>query len=321
MRLPTGSRERGTYLGGHDAARIAGVMPWGAGVADTYASVVLKNRTPMTPRMLRGLLFEPGLAAWVAEQRGIPHERDVFLMDDDVPFFAGSLDAVETGGEVMHEFTTTTTRSSFMWGIPGTEDCAKHKWVQAQWYMGLDARLREAHVWCFLVDGDELPMHYIIPRNEVAIGELRTRSEAFWYDHILPRVPPLGSAFDASANEALDKLYPKSSGPIIDASAELVDAAQQYADARAAMKQHEEAKESAAARLKAALGEHQGARWPGGSVSWKDRPLGEKIHWESVAHELALRCKVDGAVFNGLVAENKYEARSVRALRVSVKDV
>lgn len=316
-----GSRVRGSYLGGHDAARICGVFPFGAGPADTYAHVVHGTRAPMSPRMLRGLLFEPGFMAWVAEQRGVAHERDVFLVDDEVPFFAGSVDGVEDGDEVMHEVTTTTVRSRHLWGVPGTDDCARHKWVQAQWYMGMLPTLREAHVWCFLVDGDEDPLHYIVPRNEVAIAELRERCEAFWYDHVLARVPPLAGVHDSDAGETLDACFPHATQAVVDADAELIAAAESYAGARAALKEHEEAKDTAGARIKALLGEHEGARWPGGSVSWKERSIGTKVNWEQVAHEVALKVGFDGAAFNGIVREQTFEARSVRALRVNVKGI
>lgn len=319
MRAARESRVRGSYLGGHDAARIAGAFPYGAGAADTYAHVVHGTRAPMNGAMLRGLLMEPGLAAWVEEQRGVKQERDVFLRDDEVPFFAGSVDAIEVGDRVMHEFTTTTTRSAHMWGVPGTEDCARHKWIQAQWYMGMLPSLVEAHVWCFMVDGTEGPLHYVVPRNEVAIGELRDLCERFWLEHILPRVPPLAGVHDSDANEALERCYPHATGPIIDADAELVAAAEQYATARAVVKEHEEAKDTAGARIKAILGEHVGARWPGGSVSWQERSIGRKVNWEAVAHEVALKVGFDGAVFNGIVREQTFEARSVRALRVSIK--
>jgi hypothetical protein len=43
----------------------------------------------------------------------------------------------------------------------------------------LGDELAEVHVWCFIVDGDDEPLHYIVPRNEVAIAELRERCEAF----------------------------------------------------------------------------------------------------------------------------------------------
>lgn len=318
MRQPSGIRQRDTYIGGHDAAKIVGLYPYGAGAADVFAKIVRKTIVQQSAVMLRGLLMEDGLCRWVGEKRGVSLERDVFIVDDHVPFFAGSIDAVEPGGEVMHEFTTTTTTSEWMWGAPGTDDCAKHKWVQCQWYMGIDPSIREAHVWCFVVDGSDEPLHYIVPRNQVAIDELRTRCEEFWYEHILTKIPPLPGVHDADADEVMDALFPHTTAGIIDADEALVLAATDYAKARDEMKDAELRKKTAAARIKAALGEHEGASWKGGSVSWKDRSIGEKTNWEAVAHDVAMKFGVNGQWFNGLVRDHTFKDRSVRAMRVTV---
>lgn len=324
MRADKTTRNRRTYIGGHDAARIGGVFPYGAGPADTYARIVHGTTVEMNARMWRGLAMEDGFATWVAEQRGISNERDVFYVDDDIPFFAGSIDALEPGERVGHEFTTTSSMNKGHWGVPGTDDAAKHKWVQAQWYMGIVPTIREVHVWVYFVDGDDMPSHYIVPRNEVAIAELRERSEAFWYDHILPRIPPIpgvGDVHDPDANAALQALFPTALGAVVDADATLVELAQRYAVARLAEKIGEAEKSKVGAQLKALLGDHKGARWSGGSVSWTSRSIGEKTNWEAIAYELAQKNNTPGEVFSGLVRENTFQAQSVRALRVSVKGI
>lgn len=317
-------RVRGTYIGGHDAARIVGEFPYGAGAADTYAAVVHRRVIEQTPRMLRGLLFEPGFAAWVEDLRGVPQKRDVFVIDDDVPFFAGSVDAIEDGGRVIHEFTTTTTDSRHMWGVPNTDDCARHKWIQSQWYIGMLPGFEEAHVWCFVVDGDEDPLHYVVARNELAIAELRSRAEAFWYDHVLARVPPLPGVHDVFGddNEALNACFPSATAPeLADVDAEFVLQAQKYASFRAAQKMAEVEKKSAAAKLKAMLGGHEGGRWDGGSVSWKSHSIGAKTNWEAVAYELAKIGRVNGEVWSGLVREQTFEAKSIRSIKVNVRGI
>lgn len=314
-------KERGTYIGGHDAARIVGSFPYGAGAADTYAAIVHKRKVPMNPKMLRGLLMEPGLSAWVAEQRRVPHARDVFLHDSRVPFFGGTADGIEEGGEVLHEFTTTTTNSAHLWGVPGTDDCAKHKWIQTQWYMGIMPSLRVAHVWCYVMDGDEDPLHYVVPRNEVAIGELRRQSEAFWYEHIIPRIPPLSGVHGADAYDVLDACYPNALGPVVDADKTMIELATAYATARGMEKIAETTKKKLGAQIKALLAEHVGAKWEGGSVSWQARAIGEKTNWENIAHEVAMKLGADGVWFNGLVRENTFPAKSVRGLRVNVRGV
>lgn len=320
VRVANKDRDRRKYLGGHDAARIVGVFPYGAGAADTYARIVHGVEVDRSAAMARGLLMEPGLIDFVEQTRGIKLERDVHLRDDVVPFFGCSIDALEVGGRIVHECKSTLQISRHRWGVPHTDDVPREVWIQCQWEMGFDDRFREAMVWVFFVDGDEPdPLLFIIRRDATAIAELREKAEAFWFDHIVARVPPLPGVWDEDAEEVLRACYPVVGAPVIDAGAEVVQASWLYAWWRFIAKAAETEKKKIGARIEAVLGKHEGARWRGGSVSWKSHPLGTKVNWEAVAYELAKREGTDGLVFNGLIRENTHPSFSVRSLRVHVR--
>jgi putative phage-type endonuclease len=317
-RVAEAHRDRRKYLGGHDASRICGTSQYGTS-ADTYARIVHGAEQPQSPAMLRGQLLEPGILKWIGEQRRCVIDSGWFLLDSDVPFFGGSPDGVE-GRSVLHEIKTTTMLQRHRWGMAGTDDIPQEVFVQVQWYMGItDADV--THVWVWFIDGDEDPQHYVVPRNRVSITEIRKRCEAFWWDHIVARVPPLPGVHDVGAFNTLDALYPRATAGILSPAATppgLMQAAVDYDTSRAIEKMAEQKKKEIGAYIKEVLREHKGARWDGGSVTWSSHELPAKPNWEQIAHQIALHTKVSGEVFNGIVKENTFEAHSVRALRVTI---
>lgn len=111
--------------------------------------------------------------------------------------------------------------------------------------------------------------------------------EAFWHDHVLPRVPPPPDATEASAR-ALKELYPRVKGGLIRATPEADEAARAWFAACAELEAAETKKLAAENALKAAMGEHPqiaGDGWLAswlprkGSVSWKKafEALGPKV--------------------------------------------
>jgi predicted phage-related endonuclease len=326
MRVPNGSRDRRTYIGGHDASAIVGLNPY-RNAADVYAKVVHGATAERTPRMLRGLIVEPGLINYAAEMRSTTIARDVFYVDDKVPFFAGSVDGVEGNVDrpkVLHEGKSTLAHGfgadlSERWGPSNSDDVERVAWLQCQWYMGLSGA-SEAHVWLLVLDDDEEPRHYRVERNHVSIRELRSAAEQFWWDHIAVKIPP---ALAPKSEESARAMAPKGvrDMKLEEITPELVAAAQQYAWFRKAAQVADEAKKNAGAVLRHAMGRAEKAKWPGGSITYRESEVGKpNTNWEQVAHELALRHRIDGTVFHGIVKEQTKVSYSGRRLTVTIKD-
>lgn len=297
-------------------ARIVGASRFST-AADTYARIVFGVEQPDNPHMRQGRLLEPGIRAWVEQERRTTIEP-WHVVDDRVPFFGGSPDGVEPGAEVLHEIKTTGLHNRGRWGVIGTDATPIEVFIQCQWYMGLVPSARECFVWVYFVGGNDDPIGYHIARNDESIAALRERCEAWWFDHIIPRKPPPVEALESGS---VDALYPKATGDVLALAddSDVARAAAAYNYARAQEKDHKAEKETAATVIKSALGAHKGAKWPGGSVSWTERKLAAKTNWEAVAYELAQRGKIPGEVFNGLVNENTNESATYRALSVTIK--
>jgi hypothetical protein len=321
MRRPTTERVRGRYLGGHDASAILGLNPY-ASAADVYAKVVAGWQPAQTPRMLRGLLVEPGMVEFIRERRQLAVlDRDCFYVDDRIPFFAGSIDAVESPW-VIHEVKSTLAHGwgaelSTRWGPDNSDDVERSAWLQCQWYMGLTGA-REAHVWLLILDDDEEPRHYTVPRNRVAIEELRDAAEAFWWDHVACRVPPAVACISDKAAAALAPKGVRDSR--IEPTPEIVVAANAFAVARLAEKMAGATKDQAGAVLKSFLGSAEKVKWEGGSISYRESRLKPSTNWEQVAHELAIKHGISGEVFTGIVKEQTHEGYTARVLRVTVNN-
>lgn len=315
-RRAVSTQDRRAYLGGHDAAAIVGASRYSS-PSSTYARIVLGVEREDNPAMLRGRILEPGIREWVAQQRRTEVEP-WFVIDDRVPFFGGSPDGVEPGARVIHEIKTTRAHLRDRWGVPDTADVPPQVFVQCQWYMGLIPSARECFVWVYFLELDEEPVRYLIERSDVSITALRERCEAWWFDHVVMRKPPPLDALDL---ETADALWPRATKDVIQVAddSEIAIAAARYEAARTQIKALQDEKEASATAIKAALQEHKGARFPGGTVSWSERALPTKTNWEGIAYEIAQRAKLPGEVFNGLVQENTNDKATTRTLRVTMK--
>lgn len=314
MRLPVEQRVRGSYIGGHEIAAIVGANRY-QNAADAYAKIVHKATVESTPRMRRGLIVEPGLLQYAAEQRKREIEQDTFWRDDDVRFFCGSVDGIETPPRVIHECKSTLLRSAGNWGTPGTDEVEQGCAVQVQWYMMLTGAI-EARVWVMVLDADEDPRQYIVPRDDGVIRTLRAAGEDFWWSHVVPRVPP-----DMAPLSDPDAFWPKAqAGKTIEADDDLRARLLRFADARARRDEALAEMKVISDGIKARMGDAERVRWAYGSATWKAARLKPTTSWEEVAHELALHAKVSGEVFRQIEQKHTREGFGSRALRVTVKD-
>jgi putative phage-type endonuclease len=310
---------RGTYIGGHDAVAVVGLHPHLSRV-DVWRRMT--GRVPAdtarpSPAMMRGLICEPGILEYVHREhhalvRDARGSFASFFVDDDVPFFAGSPDGLTKDGRGIIEVTTCTSRNRHLWGAEGTDQVAKHKGLQAQWYMGITGR-HVAHVYCFAVDSDEL-LRYVVPRRDPAIDVLRDSAEQFWLDHVVEGIIPPPDA--AVSDELATALWPKATRPETQATPEIIELATRYAHARDLEKTAAATKEESAIKLKLLLKDAAKCVWDGGSIHYTSSKLKPSVDWNLVASKLATQFGVDEAAMAKLTNECTVERNSARSLRV-----
>lgn len=331
---PKERRARGSYLGGHDISAIVGMHPYRT-IGDVYAECALEEKNTLDASkgpLRRGRIIEPGLLREARQMDEVPigkWREDVHVVDADVPFFAGTLDGalyrremVDGGIATIYEVTTCTSRTLSLWGEPGTDDVAKYKWIQVQWYMGIVGAER-ARVFLFVTDRDEL-REYTVQRSGSAIEELRAEGERFWLDHVLTMRPPPPSAFGVigdplSTSELMDRLYRAApDGKEIEPTPELVSAAHDYGEAREAMDAAEARKAAAATKMKSILEDATLAKWQGGRVSWTKNKATARVDNDALIAELAKRASLDAAGLAGLQKTFTAMREGPRVLRVTM---
>jgi predicted phage-related endonuclease len=324
LRMP-----RGTYLGGQQVAAILGVHPY-MSIGHVYERSVYgtDDVDPQRPAIRRGRIVEPGLLEEARTIDEVPADRwhrDVFVRDASVPFFAGTCDALVVGTErpieTIYEVTTCSTRTVHLWGT-GVEDCARYKWVQAQWYMGITGA-KSARVLCLVTDDDTL-LEYTLARDGQAIEQMRDVAEAFWLDHVLERVPPRPDAFGIlvdpeGASDVMDRIYRAASdGREVEASPLIVEAAHRYGLAREAVKAAEAERARWAATLKGELGDATLARFDGGRVTWTKNKDSVEVDLDGVITDLAKRAQLSESDLAAVRALHTTSKPGPRVMRVNL---
>jgi len=323
--------ERGRYIGGQQMAAIAGLHPYST-AADVYVHCVhgITDDIGDRPAVRRGNIIEPGLISWIErEALGIKPplglRRDVFLQDPDVPYFAGTIDAIQTrdDGELwIHEVTTASRFTLDAWGDDGDpQGASTYKWIQTQWYCG-NSGAAGGTIWLYVLDSDEL-RSFPIPRNDDAIAALRDQAETFWLDHVIPRIPPdmtkVAGHLLARSTKALDRLYAEDPKLIRDVTPELVNIANDYHEAREASKKADDAKSAAAGSLRAMLGEATRAKWDGGSVTWNRNKGSPDTDYKRALQALVDDGEIQQCVADSTIAKHTTTKPGPRVLRVTIK--
>lgn len=321
--------ERGTYIGGQQIAAIVGQHPY-MSAGQVYAHSVTGQTEDISDVgvIRRGLICERGFIDHIVSQLKPKYwDNDVFVIDPDVPFFAGTQDLVEMDedGAIVHihELTVTSSRMIDKWGNDGDPNGPmRYKWIQCQWYIGITGA-KAGTIWLFVADTGEI-RSYPVERSEDSITKLRDLGEEFWLDHVMKKVPPDGKDLAGVAGwknvaDSMDAIYPTNNGTEIEATPELVTAAMDYEDARLREKDAQDDKRAAQARLKNEMKEADKAAWKYGSVTWKSTKGRQSTDWEAAMTSLLKDGEVSQKAYDDAIAQFTVEKPGPRVMRVTIK--
>jgi predicted phage-related endonuclease len=309
--------ERHRYIGGHDASALIN-RHQNRTPLDVYAKIVLKHAVDISeaPAIRRGNIVEPGLLDYLEQKSGKKFRRDVFQVDNDVPYFGCTMDAIDSD-DLIYEVTSCTTWSLDGWGPDGTMRAKDHKYLQTQWELGITG-YEKGEVVLFVTDTGEI-RRYPFRRDDNLIGELRQAGEKFWFDHVMPEVPPTIAPHQMASTEIFDIMHKVASVEHKEPTDSLIDAAIKYHEVRAEENGIKDKKKAMSALLKQELGDAARSRWDGGSVSWTASKLKPAIDWKDVARALANHYNVSDEMFEEVIQQNTKERHSSRVLRVNIK--
>lgn len=257
-------------IGSSDAAAAVGLNPYQSPLA------LWLNKTgrpePLAPPkdadsdpLYWGTQLEHFVAEHYTRQTGRKVRRcNAVLQHPEYPWMLANIDREVIGVSDVQilECKTAGMNGSRLWrdGVP--------EYVQLQVQHQLAVTGKQAADVAVLLCGNDFKC-YRIERDEALIGRLIELEQQFWQCVVSDTPPP--SDGSASAGQALQALYPASSGPMVDFSDD-TEMSACFADLlaiRARLTEQEAIESQLKQRIQERIAEASGARFGSGEVSWK----------------------------------------------------
>jgi putative phage-type endonuclease len=249
--------DRGTFIGGSDAAAIFGVSRWKSEF-QLYQEKIgefVEESNPARDKVLnRGKRWEPVVIEMLLDEllsRG--HEVEVIArnaryQDPEFPFLAAEIDLelLIDGEEVNGEIKTVHPFAVKDWGEEGTDEIPVYYVAQAM--HGLMIKPRKRTVVAALIGADDLRIHEVM-RDDETIAIMRKKEIAFW-ERVQTRNPP-----EPTAPEDVKWLYAKDAGTVAEADDSLALLCQELKDSKATAKRLEANIEAMETALKLRMGD------------------------------------------------------------------
>lgn len=202
---------RRSAIGGSDVAAILGLSQY-----KTALNVYLEKRGLVEPmednaRLEMGRYLESPILQWYLDSQSVKvSERERFVRHPEHTFLAGNLDmAVENDhrDEWILDAKNLHWRSVAEWGDENSDEVPTDALFQAHQYLFL---CPWAHRVDFVVlkGGNWPPKVYPVPRDEEVYQIVLPRLRTFWFDHVLPGIPPAADFSDSKTLAAIKELFP-----------------------------------------------------------------------------------------------------------------
>lgn len=175
-------RSRG--IGGSDVAAICGLSPWKTAYQVWEDKLGMSERQPMNDRMAYGLMVEPVIRQWYADETGravrlpnkiIAHPRHDFMI--------ASLDGFTDDNRVIE---IKTAGSSKEWGEPGSDEIPVYYRTQVEHYLIVTGFEVADVVVSF---SGQMPLIYEVPADK-ELQEMLIEKEAAFWELVKSRTPP-----------------------------------------------------------------------------------------------------------------------------------
>lgn len=251
------ARKKG--LGSSDAAAACGLSRWGTPLSVYLEKLNLAPPREMSEEQRWGLLHEETIAREYERRTGVKLVNPMTLYHcDRHPFLLATPDRFDAAHTRIVELKTA--RSAEGWGEEGTDDIPQEYVIQvAHQQAVLDLDLAEVAV---LIGGSDFRI-YRVPRNAALIDSLIAIEADLWRK-IANRTAPEPDWAHPRTPELVELLYRPASGKSVDLGEDAAALAQVYQGLGAAIREQEEARAEAKARLVQLLGDAEEGRLPDG---------------------------------------------------------
>ena len=257
--------QRKKGIGGSDIAAILGVSKFKTAL-DVYLSKTTEQPEQKGEHLYWGHALEnPIIDRFIQDTGANVIRQPEMRRHPDYEWAIANADALITNGDTIEAILEIKTSSAFKsreWGADDTDEVPIEYIAQVQWYMWI-YDVNEAYL-AALIGGNQY-RQYHITRDDELIAMLAEKAQAFWQNHVIPRIPP-----EPHDGADAQKLYPHDNGDTAEADSDTLTA---YAELRELKAQEKELKAQIAARedlLKIKIGNYSAMQANGNTLfTWK----------------------------------------------------
>lgn len=257
--------QRKKGIGGSDIAAILGVSKFKTAL-DVYLSKTTDQPEQKGEHLYWGHALEnPIIDRFIRDTGALVIRQPEMRRHPDYEWAIANADALITNGDTIKAILEIKTSSAFKsreWGADDTDEVPIEYIAQVQWYMWI-YDVQEAYL-AALIGGNQY-RQYHIQRDDELIAMLAEKAQAFWQNHVIPRIPP-----EPQDGADAQKLYPHDNGDTAEADSDTLTA---YAELRELKAQEKELKAQIAARedlLKIKIGNYSAMQTNGNTLfTWK----------------------------------------------------
>jgi len=302
--------DRQTGVGASEIAAIVGLHPYQTAI-DVYLAKIGEAEPDLANQHIRfGTLLEPFLleeyrlrvggrylsAQEIADRygdRAAPglREGQVSVRHPEFPWLWSTPDGVlelPNGDLRGVEAKNRGARMAALWGESESDGVPDAEAIQC--LIGMACLELPAWGIAPYFGGSDFRNILLTPDPEIC-GVLIGQAGQFWFDHVVPRVPPPPVSGNKATQQALARLFRTHRGDdLLIAGDETTPVLEDYFRVRAQREEIEAEEDLLEARLKAVIGDAPGLELRDGRrVTWKKAKDSEVIDWQNVAQDLCFR--------------------------------
>jgi len=257
--------QRKKGIGGSDIAAILGVSKFKTAL-DVYLSKTTEQPEQQGEHLYWGHALEnPIIDRFIRDTGANVIRQPEMRRHPQHQWAIANADALIMNGDTIEAILEIKTSSAFKsreWGADDTDEVPIEYIAQVQWYMWI-YNLQEAYT-AALMGGNQY-RQYHITRDDELIAMLAEKAQAFWQNHVIPRIPP-----NPQDGADAQKLYPSDNGDAAQADSDTLTA---YAELKELKAQEKELKAQIAAKedlLKIKIGNYSTMQANGNTLfTWK----------------------------------------------------
>ena len=269
-------KTRRRTLGASEIAAVCGLDPF-RGIWDVWASKVGLGIEEDVPSAEMGHLFERPLLEHYSQKTGIALTYPKNMRHPKYDWVSATPDGIKEKDRVV-QAKMVSGHMAHHWG---TETAAEYVVIQVQWEMMVVDVPLAVIVAC--IGGTDYRT-YDVPADAQMQEDLLDIGRSFWYEHVLPNVPPDPDASEA-CRRAVAARYRKVSSDMLPASRELIEMAREHKALGKQIGGLEKQRETIGNALRLAIGERSGFEWDTGRCTWAPDKNGNRTLRVSVKGE------------------------------------